>query len=204
MLSTSNSEHTCPFLSATIHCLRHGLRVMDYGFGVMQGTALALQHSKDPKMRVLHGLQCDKVPFKDLVETVSRREAVASAKSLQLTSKLDKLDGLSVQSILFKALRDALTGSELSNWSRHLALINSNVANFARRALMRALPTNSNLHRWGKSSSDSCPSCAGLETENHILNNCPTASQQGRYTWRHNAVLKILVQHIQSHLVAGD
>src|SRR6266496_1996315 len=69
---------------------------------------------------------------------------------------------------------------------------------------MRVLPTNSNLHRWGKLPSDSCPNCAGAETENHILNNCPTSAEQGRYTWRHNAVLKILVQHIQTHLSEGD
>src|SRR6266496_2661260 len=167
-------------------------------------TALALRHSNDPKMRVLHDLRADKVPFKDLVADVSRKEAASKAKALQLITKREKLDGLTVQSTLFKSLRAALTGSEATNWSQHLALINSNVANFARRALMRVLPTNSNLHRWGKLSSDSCPSCAGLETENHILNNCPTSAQQGRYTWRHNAVLKILVQHIQSHLVAGD
>ncbi len=111
---------------------------------------------------------------------------------------------VTVQSTLFKSLREALTGSEATKWSQHLALINSNVANFARRALMRVLPTNSNLHRWGKLPSDSCPSCAGTETENHILNNCPTSAQQGRYTWRHNAVLKILVQHIQTHLSEGD
>src|SRR6266496_64392 len=39
---------------------------------------------------------------------------------------------------------------------------------------------------------------------NHILNKCPTSAQQGRYTWRHNVVLKILVQHIQTHLSEGD
>ncbi len=168
------------------------------------GTALALQHSQDPKMRVLHELRADKVPFRDLVADVNRKEAAAKAKALQLTTKREKLDGLTVQSNLFKCLRAALTGSEATNWSHHLALINSNIANFARRALMRVLPTNSNLHRWGKLPSDSCPSCAGPETENHILNNCPTSAQQGRYTWRHNSVLKILAQHVLLHLPEGN
>src|SRR5258708_1304210 len=69
---------------------------------------------------------------------------------------------------------------------------------------MRCLPTNSNLFRWRKSLSDSCPNCSATETENHILNNSSVAAQQGRYTWRHNAVLKLLVAHIQAHLHAGD
>ena len=30
------------------------------------------------------------------------------------------------------------------------------------------------------------------------------SAQQGRYTWRHNAVLKILVQHITTHLSLED
>ena len=36
------------------------------------------------------------------------------------------------------------------------------------------------------------------------FNNCPFPAEQGRYTWRHNAVLKLLVDHIQLYLPAYD
>jgi len=145
-----------------------------------------------------------KTPFHDLVDSVSKKDAAEAAKSAQLADRLQKLEDLKVQSILLKTLRSALTGTELTNWSNHIALINPTISNFARKALMRCLPTNSNLFRWGKLPTDSCPNCSGLETENHILNNCPVSAQQGRYTWRHNAVLRLLTSHIQTHLSGDD
>ena len=41
----------------------------------------------------------------------------------------------------------------------------------------------------GKRVSDRCPFCGNTQTLLHILSNCPTALDQGRYTWRHNSVL---------------
>ncbi len=155
-------------------------------------------------MRSLFHLRKDRVPFRDLVDTVSRKAAAETAKAAQLQGRLQKMDSLTVQCILFKSLRDSCTAAELSNWSNYIPLLSPNISNFARKALMRCLPTNSNLFRWGKLPSDSCPSCSGPETENHVLNNCSVAAQQGRYTWRHNAVLKLLVSHLQTHLQTGD
>ncbi len=167
-------------------------------------TSMALHHSKDANMRTLGSLYRTKTPFRDLIATVSQKEAAEAAKSTQLADHLQKLDDLTVQSILLKSLRSALTGPELTNWSNHISLINPTISNFARKALLRCLPTNSNLFRWGKVPSNSCPNCSGQETENHVLNNCPVSAQQGRYTWRHNAVLKLLTSHIQTHLVGED
>jgi len=168
------------------------------------GTALALHHSKDPKMATLGVLVCNRVPFKELLASATKRAANEAAKSLQLQRHLECLDGLKVQSILFKSLRASLTSRELSSWTGHLALISPTISSFAHRALLRSLATNSNLHLWGKSSSDLCPQCGNRETENHVLNNCPFSAQQGRYTWRHNAVLRLLVCHIQAFLKSPD
>ena len=35
---------------------------------------------------------------------------------------------------------------------------------------------------------------------NHILTGCPVAIDQGRYTWRHDSVLQVLVHRLQQHL----
>ena len=77
------------------------------------------------------------------------------------------------------------------------------VANFARKAPIRCFPTNSNL-RWGRSPTELRPQCHNQETEKHVLNNCTTLATEGRYTWRHNAVLKYLVSVINSQLVPGS
>lgn len=163
-------------------------------------TTLALHHSSDPRMAVLNRLTNDRVPFCEQLAAASKKNAMDAAKNTQLNRHLEQMDSLRVQSILHIALRSALTATELTNWSTHLALISPNISNFARKALIRCLPTNSNLNRWGKVPTDTCPQCSNMETENHVLNNCPVSAQQGRYTWRHNAVLRILATHIQAHI----
>ena len=49
-----------------------------------------------------------------------------------------------------------------------------------------------------------CPNCHNLETERHVLNNCPTAATLGRYTWRHDAVLRHLATIIEVKLSSGS
>jgi hypothetical protein len=153
-------------------------------------------------MPVLHGLSrsAHPTPFHHLLTGISRSKAIANAKLIQQERQIAKLDSLSIQSGLLKALREFLPRSEFSGWSEHLLLVTSRISNFARKALVRCLPTNSNLHRWDRAKSSACPNCGELETENHILNNCSVAAVQGRYTWRHNAVLRLLLSFILPHV----
>ena len=60
-----------------------------------------------------------------------------------------------------------------------------------------------NLKRWGKRVSDRCPFCGNIGTLAHVLSNCSTALNQGRYTWRHNSVLSSLINLIRPHLREG-
>lgn len=53
------------------------------------------------------------------------------------------------------------------------------------------LPTPKNLHQWlGKV--PTCALCITPATLRHILTSCKTSLAQGRYTWRHNQVLRQL------------
>ena len=67
-----------------------------------------------------------------------------------------------------------------------------NVLKFLTNACIDTLPTNSNLNRWKKRNSPNCQLCGNRETLLHVLNNCRTMLDQGRYTWRHNSVLNYL------------
>ena len=53
----------------------------------------------------------------------------------------------------------------------------------------------------GKRVSDRCPFCGNTQTLLHILSNCPTALDQGRYTWRHNSVLSNIIRLIRPKLL---
>ena len=125
-------------------------------------------------------------------------------KNKQKEEEKSKLVSLKMQSILFQSLTSMLSVKELEAWGNRISLLVPSISNFARKALVRCLPTLSNLHRWGRSVSNTCPSCHLLETEKHVLNNCSSAANEGRYTWRHNAVLRHLANSFQPLLSAAQ
>ena len=58
-----------------------------------------------------------------------------------------------------------------------------------------------NLARWNIITDPRCALCqAPQPATNHILTGCPAALDQGRYTWRHDSVLQVLVHGLQQHL----
>ncbi|KAJ8409931.1 hypothetical protein AAFF_G00209720 [Aldrovandia affinis] len=62
---------------------------------------------------------------------------------------------------------------------------------FIIRATYDVLPTPKNLHQW-LGEDPSCALCQTPATLRHILTGCKTSLSQGRYTWRHNQVLRQL------------
>jgi hypothetical protein len=161
-------------------------------------TSLTLLNSKDPRMETILRQNNNKNILR--YKNIPKKEALDNLKKQQSSNQISQLDALKEQSILFFALKSALDTKELESWSSQLALLTPAISCFARKALTRCLPTNSNLLKWNKITYDHCPSCKTLETETHILNNCSVAAMQGRYTWRHNAVLKRLANEINSRL----
>ena len=72
---------------------------------------------------------------------------------------------------------------------------------FVLNASLRSLPTNANLHLWGKKASDACSLCHGArQTLAHVLNNCPVAMNLRRYSIRHDAVLEVIASFVKKHL----
>ena len=71
---------------------------------------------------------------------------------------------------------------------------------FTRESSLQLLPTAANLQRWKRSDNPSCRLChRGIrQTNKHVLSNCPSPSALIRYTKRHDAILSIIVQWIQS------
>lgn len=64
------------------------------------------------------------------------------------------------------------------------------VMKFLVNAVSDTLNTRANLMRWGKAMTNKCKHCDRVETLNHVSNCCSTFLSQGRYTWRHNNILK--------------
>ncbi|TWW71596.1 hypothetical protein D4764_16G0000930 [Takifugu flavidus] len=59
-----------------------------------------------------------------------------------------------------------------------------------------ALPSPANLHAWGKSETPTCSLCSGRGSLEHLLSSCPKSLADGRYSWRHDQVLKAVAESI--------
>ena len=70
---------------------------------------------------------------------------------------------------------------------------------FLVKAVYDLLPTPANKNRWFKQE-EKCKLCGQDGTLNHILSGCRVALSQGRYTWRHNKVLKEVVNSISTRM----
>ena len=108
------------------------------------------------------------------------------------------LDHLQVQS-KFKDIV-ALEGTS-HVWNRMVVGLPVGQLSFLLRAGADCLPTPMNLCRWNYRVSKSCPLCQSPNaTTAHILNGCPEALNQGRFTWRHDSVLNGLFSQIISKI----
>ena len=79
----------------------------------------------------------------------------------------------------------------------------SNRLSFIIRATYDVLPSPTNLHLW-YGEDPACLQCATPATLKHILVGCKTSLTQGRYTWRHNQVLKCLAAELESRRVTTN
>ncbi|KAI8491916.1 hypothetical protein Bbelb_302890 [Branchiostoma belcheri] len=71
---------------------------------------------------------------------------------------------------------------------------------FLVRAAYDVLPTPRNLTRWYRNE-ESCQLCGVAQADlKHILSGCKIALQQGRYTWRHNKVLRRLAVKLEESI----
>ena len=86
-------------------------------------------------------------------------------------------------------------------WARAVQDLPPEPMSFVLCASLDSLPTNANLHKWGKKPTAACHLCRGArQTLLHVLNNCPMAMELRRYSMRHDTVLEIIADFIRSHL----
>ena len=121
-----------------------------------------------------------------------------SVRHSQVAYWNDTLEQLQVQS----KLKDIVILERASHaWNRMLMGLPSKQLSFLLRAGADCLPSPMNLRRWKYRVSSSCPLCSSPNaTTAHILNGCPEALNQGRFTWRHDSVLKCLLSQTVSKI----
>ena len=83
-----------------------------------------------------------------------------------------------------------------ATWQSYLHALPKGTMKFILNSSINTLPTKANLKLWGKSKSDKCTLCGRIQTLNHVLSSCPKFLEQGRYTYRHNNIIKEIVENI--------
>ena len=106
--------------------------------------------------------------------------------SLSVQNKLSESIKLELENQVWKRIRDGLPAGQLS-----LIL----------RAASDTLPTALNLQPWKIQCVAKCPLCGNSRsTVAHVLNGCPVALEQGRYTWRHDCVLSTITSALRPYI----
>ena len=145
-------------------------------------------------------VRCEQI-FNDVNNaTISKQKS--SAKQ-QLTDSIsqhwqDHVRSLAVQGKFFDLLS---MESSCTLWRSIIFNLPTRVCKFLVNALGDSLNTRVNLARWGKAICNKCIHCKNSETLHHVLNNCKVFLDQGRYTYRHNSVLKYIISVARLGLV---
>ena len=114
----------------------------------------------------------------------------------------DKISGLIMQGDFLSLL---IEENSSVTWKSFIWSVPRGVAKFAINAGLNTLPSADNLMRWGKRTSDLCTVCSlnRKQTLNHILSYCSAALEQGRYTWRHDSVLRTIFDFVRRDIKDG-
>ena len=112
-------------------------------------------------------------------------------------------------------LQKAVTQSQQGQWTTWESALQRSLSwndlfhmaplriSFILRSVYDLLPSNANLVKWGKSDDPACPLCKERQTVEHVLSSCRASLTQGRYTWRHNQVLKVLAEAVEFNIAMG-
>ena len=134
-----------------------------------------------------------KPPRKELLDTFQVIEAeaqISKLKSLQIQGKWLEWSSVMWHDTSWTSLLYGGTGRDLK---------------FILASTQDVLPSPANLRRWGNTEVDPlCALCRRPSTLRHVLCSCTTALMEGRYTWRHDNVLRVLAGHVGAALHSRD
>ena len=151
-----------------------------------------LQNSKNHDIREIH----QSTSYENNIQFDQFSSARQVIKSIR-DNKVDKIctQLTSQGSVLTKVWENILVCTEL-NWLSVRDKMPTNIYNFVNRHLNNSFPTLMNMLLWGTSNSMSCLDCGNSQTLLHVMSGCEKHLHQGRYTWRHNSVLKALASFL--------
>ena len=134
-----------------------------------------------------------------ITHNISMNSACRNLKSVQDKSTDDHFAKLLVQSALSRTVNENISKANIILWNNFLQSIPQFLFQFARKAMLQLLPTSSNLVRWKRLENPICSLCKMKpQTNLHVLSNCGSDIALERYKFRHNAILRLLFEWLQT------
>ena len=160
-----------------------------------------LKNNSDSTMRSLWEATSDKNIANDsLLINNNVDTANKQLKNDLLMKSLNHVQNLQVQGSAIMAVTAALNKSEITRWLNCTLTLSDQHIKFARRALQQQLATASNMVRWKRANSNLCTLCQDVQTNKHVLSNCPAPAALLRCTTRHDRILLILAGYLHTHI----
>ena len=163
----------------------------------------ALGKSKSEEIRLLSAESGSQLWNAAADSTISAHTTIlAASKSLKSTNQkisLEHLVSLDSQGSMTRSIIASSSGRDIKAWVQSIEQMSACIFNFARKALLQILPTNSLLFLWKRAPSPLCPLCNSSfpQTNKHVLSNCNSVAALHRYTNRHNDVLIIILEWLR-------
>ena len=104
---------------------------------------------------------------------------------------------LTSQGFIIREIWDAVMPAYKGLWLSTFDKMPRNIFNFCIRYLNNTLATNKNMFTWKKSASAQCSVCSAPQTLGHVIGGCAVHLNEGRYTWRHDSILKNLADYLR-------
>lgn len=95
-----------------------------------------------------------------------------------------------------RLLEIAAKENEDLTWKAFAFGMKKGTLKFVLNATLDTLPTKTNLLKGRETTSNKCKLCGGRETLKHILSFCPVALNQGHLSWRHDSIVKYIVEYL--------
>ena len=168
---------------------------------------LSLKSSEDGDInQIWKDTRSNFVEHETLIERYhSKNSAKQALCDIQSERAQSHFFGLESQGLPAKAVIENIDSRNILAWSGFVDGLSETLFNFARRAFQQQLPTAANLFRWKRSASPNCTLCGQEtpQTNKHLLSNCSAPISLERFTRRHNTILKLVVDWLNS-VLDGD
>ena len=100
------------------------------------------------------------------------------------------------QTLQSESLKFLHEQQEDPTWRGYLYNLKKGTMKFILNSSIHTLPTMNNLKLWSKTFSDRCHLCGNRDGTFHCLSNCKVSLDQKRYTWRHDNLIRYIVDSI--------